>query len=290
MRKGGKKSKAKEKALKLLAEGKYGQARDLLSRVLEEDEKDPRLWLRLGDAERKLDRAEAAAEAYKRAAEGFSEAGFLVQAISCLKQVIDLVPDREDVHRELAEVYSRRGIRYEKEEESPRVYTVGTSGASETHGPTDLPGGTRRTSSSADDNTPSERVDEPDTGEPGEDDVVFYYDDHFYLFWYRDRVWQVRFDHRYQGAFLGVRMGTDMDEVIRSIGKPYRRVPEARSGNGGASPTERSEAERNEISLVFFLPDSSLTPAAVRGGFPLRLRAIFHAGRLVDLYLYRGDY
>ncbi|NOZ86823.1 MAG: tetratricopeptide repeat protein, partial [Deltaproteobacteria bacterium] len=109
-----KRGKAQEKALKLFVAGKYGQAAGLLKTILEKDPEHPRLWLRLGDAYKKLDEKKLAAEAYKSAADGFAGAGFLVQAISCLKQVIDLFPQDDQIHDELAELYSMRGMNYNR--------------------------------------------------------------------------------------------------------------------------------------------------------------------------------
>jgi hypothetical protein len=105
--------------------------------------------------------------------------------------------------------------------------------------------------------------------EVSHDDVVFYFADHVYLFWYADRVWQIRFDHRYRGDMIGFRMGDTEEAVIDALGVAYERAGD---------------------SLIFFLPDSSLTSAAHRGGFPLRLRAFFDADGLRDVYLYRGDF
>ena len=35
-----------------------------------------------------------------------------------------------------------------------------------------------------------------------QDDVVFYYEQHLYLFWFRNRIWQVRLDSRYAETVL----------------------------------------------------------------------------------------
>ncbi len=104
------------------------------------------------------------------------------------------------------------------------------------------------------------------------DDVVFYFASNLYVFWYENRIWQVRADGRYGGAFLGLRMGWTREQVVAAVGRPFQEVAE---------------------SLVFFLPDASLLPGAGgrnRGLYPLRLRAFFQEGKLADLYLYRGDF
>jgi hypothetical protein len=104
------------------------------------------------------------------------------------------------------------------------------------------------------------------------DDVVFYFTSNLYVFWYGNRIWQVRADGRYGGTFLGLRMGWNREQVVAGVGRSYQEVAE---------------------SLVFFLPDASLLPGTGgknRGLYPLRLRAFFQDGKLADLYLYRGDF
>ncbi|MEJ2664138.1 MAG: hypothetical protein P8107_08875 [Spirochaetia bacterium] len=93
-----------------------------------------------------------------------------------------------------------------------------------------------------------------------EDNVVFYYDDHIYLFWFENRVWTVRFDERYEKEFMGVKMGVAKEQVLEVLGSKY---------------------EEADGSLVFYLPDR---------GFPVRLRLFFRKNKLYDAYLYRGDY
>lgn len=93
-----------------------------------------------------------------------------------------------------------------------------------------------------------------------QDDVVFYYNSHFYLFWFENRVWQVRLDNRYPGDFLKLKMGNSEAEVIAELGVPFKRV-----GN----------------SLFYNLQDRA---------YPLRLRLSFDNGLLVDAYCYRSDF
>lgn len=92
------------------------------------------------------------------------------------------------------------------------------------------------------------------------DNVVFYYPDSLYLFWFRNRVWQVRFDRRYTAPVLGISLGMSRDEIERSYAR--KLVP---SGD----------------SLYFDLDPES---------YPVRVRLVFDAGILVDLYIYRSDY
>lgn len=93
-----------------------------------------------------------------------------------------------------------------------------------------------------------------------EDDVVFYYHDHSYLFWFRDRVWQVRVDRRFAGKAIGVKMGESRSTVTTVLGKPFHV---------------------GQHSEIFILPDR---------GFPVRARLFFTDDKLSDIYVYRGDF
>ena len=101
----------------------------------------------------------------------------------------------------------------------------------------------------------------PFRDEAGDDCVVFYFSDHTYLFWYDDRVWQVRADRRWEGTVDGVAMGMTKEAVEGLWGPPV---------NGfDAQPT-------------WTLPDR---------GYPVRIRLYFDdSGLLSDLYVYRSDW
>lgn len=94
-----------------------------------------------------------------------------------------------------------------------------------------------------------------------QDDVVFYYPDHSYLFWFRDRVWQVRVDRRFDLPVLGgITIGSSIADVESILGTPFHT---------------------GEHSLIFILPDQ---------GYPVRARLFFENDKLIDLYVYRGDF
>ncbi len=96
--------------------------------------------------------------------------------------------------------------------------------------------------------------------EPWQDDVIFRYANRLSLFWFRDRVWQVRLDDGYEGEFLGVRMGTGRARVRTVLGAPVR-----------------SEDDWD----LFTLDDR---------GYPVRARFFYEGDRLLDAYVYRGDF
>lgn len=96
-----------------------------------------------------------------------------------------------------------------------------------------------------------------------EDDVVFYYPDHTYLFWFKNRVWQVRADRRYTSQVLGVSMGEDQSSVNATLGTPF---------------WSDSDSE------IFNIEDLAYR------GYPIRARLFFTDGKLSDLYIYRADF
>ena len=97
-------------------------------------------------------------------------------------------------------------------------------------------------------------------GTAEEDNIVFYYQDCRYLFWFRDRVWQVRADERWSGEVDGVRMGMTREGVAQLWGAPINDGDEAPS---------------------WMLPDQ---------GYPVRIRLYFVDDRLADIYVYRSDW
>ncbi len=97
---------------------------------------------------------------------------------------------------------------------------------------------------------------------PEEDNAVFFYPDRSYLFWFQDRVWQVRVDSLWEGDIDGVTMGMSLEEVIAAWGR---------------NPINMSEA-----APTWTLPDR---------GYPVRIRLYFNEhGRVSDIYVFRSDW
>jgi hypothetical protein len=93
------------------------------------------------------------------------------------------------------------------------------------------------------------------------DDVVFYYPDHVYLFWFKDRVWQVRYDRRATAVVHGVSLGMSRSEVEAAV-------------------SERPLVSDGD-SLYFDLDTES---------FPVRVRLVFTGSAVSDIYVYRSDF
>lgn len=97
--------------------------------------------------------------------------------------------------------------------------------------------------------------------ESWQDDVVFAYASGYSLYWFGDRLWQIRFGKGYAGSVYGLFVGDGSDKVLSLLGTPYYQ------GEGG---------------LVYRLPFR---------GYPVRLRVVLSAsGAVSDLYLYRADF
>ncbi len=91
--------------------------------------------------------------------------------------------------------------------------------------------------------------------EAWQDDVVFVYED-LDVYWFRDRVWQVRADSAY-----GLKAGDTRELAISLLGEPLHRLEDA---------------------FVYQLPSRA---------WPIRLRVGFDAeGRLTKLFVYRADF
>jgi len=93
-----------------------------------------------------------------------------------------------------------------------------------------------------------------------EDNVVFFYDDYHYIFWFRSRVWQVRFDRRFERGVLGLSLGMSREQVARASTRALLSAGD---------------------SLYFDFGGAR---------FPVRVRLVFEADSLSDIYVYRSDY
>lgn len=101
----------------------------------------------------------------------------------------------------------------------------------------------------------------PVRGESAQEDGVVFYRRGFYLYLYRDRIWQLRIDRSSDLTLKQIGIGIERERVIERLGEPIYR------DSGG---------EYWEL---------------YREAYPIRLRLIFDgAGTVTDIYLYRGDY
>ena len=80
-----------------------------------------------------------------------------------------------------------------------------------------------------------------------------------YLFWFRDRVWQIGFGSYFGGMFEGVKIGMTEAEVFEKLGEPQLR--------------EKTTA----IYEIFYRE------------FPVSMRFVFKGAKIAEMYLYRSD-
>ena len=100
--------------------------------------------------------------------------------------------------------------------------------------------------------------------EPDEDNVVFYYDNGFYLFLFNNRVWQVRYDKTFSGELYKLRIGMSREDVL-----------------SGSLSQQQIPISSGEDFVTFELSQSP---------YPLRMKLYFMEGMLEDLYIYRADF
>lgn len=103
-------SSVKDKAEKFFSKGQFSSSLDAYLSIKKQAEKDPRIYLRLGDIYRKLNKSQEAVEEYKNAAEVFVKQGFIVKAIAVFKMIIDIDPSKTDVQKRLADLYAKQGL------------------------------------------------------------------------------------------------------------------------------------------------------------------------------------
>ncbi len=92
-----------------------------------------------------------------------------------------------------------------------------------------------------------------------QDDVVFAYSEGVSLFFFRNRVWQVRIEPAY-GLDGALPFFSSREQAVEMLGPPF--------------------AEEGD-SFIYLLPDR---------GYPVRLRLFFSERGMDDIYLYRADF
>lgn len=102
-------STAKERGEGLFAKGMYREALSTYEKIKSYGEKDPRIYLRMGDIARKDNDDKSAIAHYKSAASAFGRLGFVIKAIAVCKMIINIDPSEEAVQKKLAELCAGQG-------------------------------------------------------------------------------------------------------------------------------------------------------------------------------------
>lgn len=98
----------KDKAEGLFSAGKFTEALATYDKIAEYGERDPRVYLRMGDIARKIGDDAVAIERYKAAAESFIKLGFVIKAIAVCKVILNIDPSRQEIHERLAQLHGAR--------------------------------------------------------------------------------------------------------------------------------------------------------------------------------------
>jgi tetratricopeptide (TPR) repeat protein len=97
-------------AQKLVEKGQFEKAIKEYLKVVADDDKDVRIWLKIGDLYAKLGKKPEAAETYAKVAQFYSDQGFYLKAVAVYKQILKIEPRLVDVNQKLAELYRQLGL------------------------------------------------------------------------------------------------------------------------------------------------------------------------------------
>lgn len=97
-------------AQKLVERGQFDRAIKEYLRVVAQDPKDVRIWLKIGDLYAKLNKQAEAAETYQKVAAFYSDQGFYLKSVAVYKQILRIQPQRVEINQRLAELYQQLGL------------------------------------------------------------------------------------------------------------------------------------------------------------------------------------
>ncbi|MCG8421135.1 MAG: tetratricopeptide repeat protein, partial [Proteobacteria bacterium] len=108
-------------ARRYVEKGQHDKAIKEYLRVVREDPKDVRVWLKIGDLYAKKGARPEAIETYLKVAKFYSEQGFDLKAVAVYKQILKLDPRLIEVNLKLAELYRQMGLMKEAMEQFETV-------------------------------------------------------------------------------------------------------------------------------------------------------------------------
>jgi pilus assembly protein FimV len=104
------KEKVMDAARKFVDKGQIDKAVREYLRIVHEDPKDVRVWLKIGDLYAKKGSKQEAIETYLKVARFYHEQGFFLKAVAVYKQILKLDSRLVDVILKLAELYRQLGL------------------------------------------------------------------------------------------------------------------------------------------------------------------------------------
>ncbi len=94
----------KDKAEALFAKGRVQEAASAYESIRAYGDKDPRIYLRLGDILRKIGDTEAALLNYKSAAESFARLGFTIKSVAVCKMMLTIDPSLAEIQQKITKL------------------------------------------------------------------------------------------------------------------------------------------------------------------------------------------
>ena len=104
------KNKVIASAQKYVQKGNYDRGIREYTKIVEDDPRDVRIWLKIGDLYAKKNDKSAATDTYSKVAEFYSEQGFYLKAVAVYKQILRIDPTQVGVNLQLAELYKQLGL------------------------------------------------------------------------------------------------------------------------------------------------------------------------------------
>ncbi len=104
------KEKVIAQAQKLVEKGQVDKAIKEFLKVVADDPKDVRVWLKLADLYSKIGKKSDAASTLQRVAEFYAEQGFYLKAVAVYKQILKVDPRQVEINQRLADLYKQLGL------------------------------------------------------------------------------------------------------------------------------------------------------------------------------------
>ncbi|MBL4635604.1 MAG: tetratricopeptide repeat protein, partial [Kofleriaceae bacterium] len=104
------KNKVMDAGRKAYEKGQYDKALREYLKIVKEDPKDVRVWLKIGDLYTKKQSNTEATETYMKVAAYYSEQGFFKKSVAVYKQILRVDPRLVEVNLKLAELYRQLGL------------------------------------------------------------------------------------------------------------------------------------------------------------------------------------
>ncbi|MEK7703343.1 MAG: tetratricopeptide repeat protein [Myxococcota bacterium] len=104
------KDKVRAAAQKFLQKGQIDKAIREFERIVEDDPRDVRTLLKIGDLQTRAGQNGDASKTYAKVAVFYSEQGFFLKAVAVYKQILKIDPALIDVNQKLAELYQQLGL------------------------------------------------------------------------------------------------------------------------------------------------------------------------------------